>query len=76
MVKTAKEKEKACTKKKMSIVMGEWKRKKLKMRSGKRVTNYKQAVAIGLSEARRYCSQLKKKTIKRKKTKQKKSTKH
>jgi hypothetical protein len=49
-------KEKACTRRKMSKVMEEWKRKKLTMRNGKRVTNYKQAVAIGLSEARRYCS--------------------
>jgi hypothetical protein len=44
-------------KKKMGIVMHEWKMGKL--RSGlsrKKVTNYKQAVAIGLSVARKYCN--------------------
>ncbi len=38
---------------KMKKVMGEFKRKKLKSSSGKKVTNRKQALAIGLSEARK-----------------------
>ena len=33
--------------------MGEFKKKKLKSSSGKKVTNRKQAIAIALSEARR-----------------------
>ena len=33
--------------------MGEFKRKKLKSSSGKKVTNRKQAIAIALSEAKR-----------------------
>ncbi len=38
----------------MKKVMDEWKHGKLKSgRSGKRVTSQKQAVAIGLSEARK-----------------------
>ena len=40
-------------KKKIKKVMGEFKRKKLKSSSGKKVTNRKQAIAIALSEARR-----------------------
>jgi Zn-dependent metalloprotease len=40
-------------KKKVKKVMGEFKRKKLKSSSGKKVTNRKQAIAIALSEARR-----------------------
>jgi hypothetical protein len=41
-------------KRKMKTVMHEWKHGKLKSgRSGKKVRNRKQAVAIGLSEARR-----------------------
>jgi hypothetical protein len=38
---------------KMSKVMGEYKDKKLKSSSGKKVTNPKQAVAIAMSEAKR-----------------------
>ena len=38
---------------KMAKVMGEMKQGKLKSSSGKKVTSRKQAVAIGLSEARR-----------------------
>ena len=42
------------TQKKMKKVMAEFKQGKLKSgRSGKKVTNPKQAVAIGLSEARK-----------------------
>ena len=40
-------------KKKVKKVMGEYKRKKLRSSSGKKVTNYKQAIAIALSEGRR-----------------------
>jgi len=40
-------------KKKIKKVMGEFKRKKLKSSSGKKVTNRKQAIAIALSEAKR-----------------------
>ena len=40
-------------KKKIKKVLGEFKRKKLKSSSGKKVTNRKQAIAIALSEARR-----------------------
>tara|TARA_R110001592_G_scaffold362570_1_gene677146 strand:- start:851 stop:1012 length:162 start_codon:yes stop_codon:yes gene_type:complete len=40
-------------KKKIKKVMSEFKKKKLKNRSGKKVTNRKQAIAIALSEARR-----------------------
>lgn len=38
--------------KKVAEVMGEFKRGKLKMKGGKTVRNRKQAIAIGLSEAR------------------------
>ena len=40
-------------KKKVKKVMGEYKRKKLRSSSGKKVTKYKQAIAIALSEGRR-----------------------
>ena len=40
-------------KKKVKKVMGEYKRKKLRSSSGKKVTKYKQAIAIALSESRR-----------------------
>ena len=40
-------------KKKIKKVMGEFKRKKLKSSSGKKVTSRKQAIAIALSEAKR-----------------------
>lgn len=39
---------------KISKVMREYKRKKLKSSSGKKVSNPKQALAIALSEARKY----------------------
>ena len=39
-------------KKKVKKVMGEFKRKKLKSSSGKKVTSRKQAIAIALSEAK------------------------
>ncbi len=48
-------KQKQCRKKKVSIVMGEFKSGKLKMRNKKLVTNPRQAIAIALSEADRYC---------------------
>ena len=38
---------------KVKKVMGEFKKKKLKSSSGKKVTKRKQAIAIALSEARR-----------------------
>ena len=38
---------------KVKKVMGEYKRRKLKLPSGKKVKNRKQAIAIALSEARR-----------------------
>ena len=40
-------------KKKAKKVMGEYKRRKLKLPSGKKVKNRKQAIAIALSEAQR-----------------------
>ena len=40
-------------KRKVKKVLGEFKRKKLKSSSGKKVTNRKQAIAIALNEARR-----------------------
>ena len=40
-------------KRKVKKVLGEFKRKKLKSSSGKKVTNPKQAIAIALNEARR-----------------------
>jgi hypothetical protein len=48
--------------------MHEWKRGKLKSgRSGKRVTSKKQAIAIGLSEARKAGAKVPKKKSARKK---------
>lgn len=44
-----------CLKRKMSIVMHEWKTGKLFLKNGNKVTNQKQAVAIGLSVARKTC---------------------
>ena len=38
---------------KVKKVMGEYKRRKLKLSSGKKVKNRKQAIAIALSEAQR-----------------------
>ena len=48
-------KQKQCRKEKISITMGEFKRGELKMRNKKQVTNPKQAIAIALSQADRYC---------------------
>ena len=44
-----------CKKNKISTVMKEFKTKTLKTRQGKTVTNPKQAIAIALSVAKRYC---------------------
>jgi hypothetical protein len=49
------DKQKLCKRKKISIVMSEFKKGKLKMRNNKIVTNPKQAIAIALSEANRFC---------------------
>jgi hypothetical protein len=49
------DKEKLCRSKKIKIVMGEFKEKKLKLKNGTIVKNPKQAIAIALSEAGRYC---------------------
>lgn len=49
------EKNKECRKNKISTVMREFKDKKLKTRAGYIVTNPKQAIAIALSEASRFC---------------------
>lgn len=57
-----KPKKKTCSQKKVSKVMHEWKTKKLKLRNGKVVKNHKQAIAIALSEARRYCDKKSKKS--------------
>jgi len=46
---------KQCRKEKISITMAEFKRGELKMRNKKQVTNPKQAIAIALSQADRYC---------------------
>lgn len=47
--------QKDCKRKKISRTMGEFKRKSLKLRNGKPVTNRRQAIAIALSQADRYC---------------------
>jgi Family of unknown function (DUF6496) len=53
---------------KVKRAMHEWKRGKLKSgRSGKRVTSKKQAIAIGLSEARKAGAKVPKKKSARKK---------
>ncbi|NBU34205.1 hypothetical protein EBS40_06265 [bacterium] len=44
-----------CRRKKISRTMGEFKRRSLKLRNGKPVTNRRQAIAIALSQADRYC---------------------
>lgn len=44
-----------CMKRKVETVMGEYKEGKLKGPDGKVIKKRKQAVAIALSEARRYC---------------------
>lgn len=48
-------KKKSCVKKKIGIVMKEFKTKRLHSSSGKLVTNPKQGIAIALSVARKYC---------------------
>jgi hypothetical protein len=52
--RTKKEIEK-CRQKKISQTMGEFKRSKLKLRNGRIVTNRRQAIAIALSQADKYC---------------------
>ena len=44
-----------CRSKKIKRVMGEFKEKKLKLRNGSVVKNPRQAIAIALSQAGRYC---------------------
>lgn len=44
-----------CKKNKINVVMKEFKSKQLKTSYGKQVTNPKQAIAIALSMAKRYC---------------------
>lgn len=46
---------KTCHQKKVGQIMHDWKAKKLKSSSGRRVTKHKQAVAIALSVADRKC---------------------
>lgn len=46
---------------KIAKVLGEFKRRKLKSSSGKTVTSRKQAIAIGISEARRAGAKIPKK---------------
>lgn len=58
---------KACKKKKIGVVMGEFKRGVLKARGGKPVSNRRQAIAIALSVATRMCEKPKKKKLKGKK---------
>ena len=61
---------------KVEEVMHEKKRGTLKSgRSGKKVTSRKQAIAIGLSEARKAGAKVAKKTATKKKTARKKSSK-
>ncbi|HEY7212471.1 MAG TPA: DUF6496 domain-containing protein [Bryobacteraceae bacterium] len=69
-------KSKRVTRKKVGKVMHEYKHKQLSSgRSGKKVKSRKQAIAIGLSEARRAGANVpKKKSASKKKTASKKST--
>jgi hypothetical protein len=60
-----------CVKRKMSKVMHEWKTGKLRSSHGVKVKNHKQAVAIGLSMARKSCG---KKSVPARKKTMKKST--
>lgn len=53
-------------KRKIKKVLGEFKRKALKSSSGKKVVKKSQAVAIGLSEARRAGAKIPKKRKRRK----------
>lgn len=57
----AKKRKKLKPKDKVEVVMKEFKRGTLNSGSGKKVTNPKQAVAIGLSEARKSGAKIKKK---------------
>ena len=50
-----KSKKSTCKKKKIKTVMHEFKYKKLRSSSGKKVINRKQAIAIALSMANKYC---------------------
>ncbi|HEY8734935.1 MAG TPA: DUF6496 domain-containing protein [Puia sp.] len=62
--------------KKVKKVMDEMKKGKLKSgRGGKKVTNRKQAIAIGLSEARKQGSKVPKKAAKKKAAPRKRSSK-
>jgi hypothetical protein len=54
-IKKLSDKEKLCRSKKIKSVMGEFKEKKLKLRNGSVVKNPRQAIAIALSQAGRYC---------------------
>jgi hypothetical protein len=60
--------------KKVEKVMHEKKRGTLRSGSGKKVTSRKQAIAIGLSEARKAGAKVPKKKTTRKKTSRKKSS--
>lgn len=60
--------------KKVEKVMREKKRGTLRSGSGKKVTSRKQAIAIGLSEARKEGAKVPKKKTSRKKTTRKKSS--
>lgn len=60
--------------KKVKKVMHEKKRGTLRSGSGKKVTSRKQAIAIGLSEARKAGAKVPKKKTSRKKTSRKKSS--
>lgn len=60
--------------KKVEKVMHEKKRGTLRSGSGKKVTSRKQAIAIGLSEARKEGAKVPKKKTARKKTSRKKSS--
>jgi hypothetical protein len=58
---------KECKRRKVAVVMKEFKEKKLHSSSGYLVKNPKQAIAIALSVSNRYCPEVKKKkTVKRK----------
>lgn len=49
-------KDKSCHQRKMHKVMHEFKHGRLRTNAGSKVTNRKQAIAIGLSMARRHCN--------------------
>lgn len=50
-----KKSQKTCEKRKISLVMNEFKKGQLKTSSGKTVTDSKQAMAIAYSEAKDHC---------------------